>query len=96
MSGDQFSTLRQSLPRLGRLLTKMRPTYTVESVADIDAEFLETHGIRAVLWDVDGSLMSYHGKEIDPAFRHVRTLFRNGPARHAILSTLGRSGRGSS
>jgi predicted HAD superfamily phosphohydrolase YqeG len=55
-------------------------------VAEIDEVFLEQNGIRAVLWDVDGTLMSYHGKNVDPEFSHVRAMFRDGAARHAILS----------
>jgi predicted HAD superfamily phosphohydrolase YqeG len=83
---EQFATLRQSLPRLGHLLTKLRPTYHLDSVSAIDAEFLRANGIRAVLWDVDGTVMAYHVGDVDTRFSHVRELFRNGPARHAILS----------
>lgn len=86
MSGDQLLTFRQSLPRMAQLLTKMRPTFHLDSAADVDAGFLERHGIRGVLWDVDGTVMTYHGQDVDPAFPHVRELFRNGPARHAVLS----------
>ncbi len=86
MSGDQLLTLRQSLPRMAQLLTKMRPTFQLDSAADVDAGFLERHGIRGVLWDVDGTVMAYHGQDVDAAFPHVRELFRKGPARHAVLS----------
>jgi len=55
-------------------------------VAEIDAAFLEQNQIRAVLWDVDGTLMSYHGKDVDPEFPHIGAMFRDGPAHHAILS----------
>jgi predicted HAD superfamily phosphohydrolase YqeG len=64
----------------------MEPTYQLRSVAQVNSKFLEEHGIRAVLWDVDGTLMAYHGTDIDPQLPHVRELFRDGPARHAILS----------
>jgi predicted HAD superfamily phosphohydrolase YqeG len=86
MPADRLATLRQTLPRLGRLLPHMRPTWHVESVAQIDADFIERHGVAAVLWDVDGTLMAYHAMDIDPAFPHLRALFREGPAAHAILS----------
>jgi predicted HAD superfamily phosphohydrolase YqeG len=86
MSGDFLLTLRQSLPRMAQLLTKMRPTFDLDSAADVNAGFLERHGVQAVLWDVDGTVMAYHSQDVDPAFAHLRELFRNGPARHAMLS----------
>jgi predicted HAD superfamily phosphohydrolase YqeG len=86
MLQNQFATLRQSLPRIGHLITQLRPTYHLDSVSAIDAEFLRVNDIRAVLWDVDGTVMAYHAQDVDPQFRHVRTLFRDGAARHAILS----------
>ena len=86
MSTDQLATLRQTLPRLVRVMKRMRPTYHVGSVAEINRAFLERRGIRGVLWDIDGTLMRYHASDIDPAFQHVRTMFRNGPGRHGILS----------
>ena len=86
MSRDQLLTLRQSLPRMAHLLTKMRPSFHLDSAAAVDAAFIEGHGIEAVMWDVDGTVMSYHAQDVDPAFPHLREMFRNGPARHAILS----------
>lgn len=86
MRTEHLATLRQSLPRLWRLVPQMRPTYHLESVAEIDRAFLEAHGIRTVLWDVDGTLMRYHGSDVDPVFPHIRPLFREGSTRHAILS----------
>jgi predicted HAD superfamily phosphohydrolase YqeG len=86
MGAGHFTTLRQSLPRLGHLLSQLQPTYHLDTVAEIDAAFLIELSIDAVLWDVDGTLMTYHGDEVDNRFSHIRNLFRNGPARHAILS----------
>jgi predicted HAD superfamily phosphohydrolase YqeG len=86
MATEHPATLRQSVPRLRKLLSQMEPTFELESVAHVDAAFILEHGIRAVLWDVDGTLMRYHGEDIDPQFQHVRRLFRDGPAWHAILS----------
>ncbi|UCD23417.1 MAG: HAD hydrolase-like protein [Gemmatimonadota bacterium] len=83
---DHFATLRQSIPRMRHLVSQLEPTYRLETVAEINEAFLEQNGIRAVLWDVDGTLMPYHGKDVDPVFPHVRAMFRDGPARHAILS----------
>ena len=86
MATDHLATLRQTIPRIRHLLSQLEPTYQLETVAEIDAAFLERNEIRAVLWDVDGTLMAYHGDDVDPEFPHIRALFRNGPARHAILS----------
>lgn len=86
MPANHFATLRQSLPRLGRLITQLRPTFHLDSVNAVDGEFLRTNGVRAVLWDVDGTVMAYHAHDVDPQFPHVRMLLRDGPARHAILS----------
>ena len=83
---DLLATLRQTLPRLWRLRHQLEPTFHVDSAVAIDAAFLERHGISAVLWDVDGTVMSFHGGDVDPEFPHVRKLFRDGPGRHAILS----------
>lgn len=86
MSGDQLLTVRQSLPRMAQLLTKMRPSFHLDSAAAVDAAFIAGHGFEGVLWDVDGTVMAYHAQDVDPAFPHLRELFRNGPGRHAILS----------
>ena len=86
MSTGQLATLRQTLPQLWKLLSQLRPTFHLDSADEVNAEFLNRHEIRAVLWDVDGTLMCYHGSDVDPAFPQLRHLFANGPARHAILS----------
>lgn len=86
MATDHLATLRQSIPRIRQLLSQLEPTYQFETVGEIDAAFLHRNEIRAVLWDVDGTIMSYHGKDVDPAFPHLRAMFRDGPGRHAILS----------
>ncbi|KPJ86456.1 MAG: hypothetical protein AMS18_15550 [Gemmatimonas sp. SG8_17] len=86
MGSGHFATLRQSLPRLGYLLSQLEPTYHLDTVAQIDAAFLKELEVAGVLWDVDGTLMTYHGRDVDDQFPHIRNLFRSGPARHAILS----------
>jgi len=86
MSTEHLATLRQSIPRIGKLLLQLEPTYHLDSVAQVDAAFIEQHGIRVVLWDVDGTLMGYHATDVDPIFAHVRVMFRDGPGQHAILS----------
>jgi predicted HAD superfamily phosphohydrolase YqeG len=86
MATEHLATLRQSIPRMRQLLSNIEPTFRFETVAHIDARFLSEQRIRAVLWDVDGTLMAYHATDIDPRFPLIRVLFREGPARHAILS----------
>lgn len=86
MPGNRFATLRQSLPHIRDLMSKLEPSFRFSAVDEIDAEFIEEKDIRAVLWDVDGTLMGYHANDIDPRFPNIWPLFRNGPARHAILS----------
>lgn len=86
MSTGQLSTLRQTIPKLWKVLSRLQPTFRLDSVAEVNAEFIGRHEFRGVLWDVDGTIMSYHGSDVDPAFPHLRSLFASGPARHAILS----------
>ncbi len=86
MSTGQLATLRQTLPQLWKILSQLQPTFHLDSAYEVNAEFLNRHEIRAVLWDVDGTIMSYHGSDVDTAFPQLRHLFVHGPARHAILS----------
>jgi predicted HAD superfamily phosphohydrolase YqeG len=83
----QLHTARRILPRLGRILRHLRPTHHLGSAASVDDAFLQRHGVRAVLWDVDGTLMGHHAVEIDPrvcgAFRSVTASAGVG---HAIVS----------
>jgi predicted HAD superfamily phosphohydrolase YqeG len=86
MPGDQFATVVQTLPRLWTIARNTTPTYHLDSVNEITADFLKSEGIRGVLWDVDGTIMPYHAKAIDDEFVHLGDLFANGPAKHGILS----------
>lgn len=87
---DWLMTLRQSLPRLRHLVSQMNPTWTVASVADLSSDWFAERGIAAAVWDVDGTLTSYHGPhvgpELEPAFRALRTDRR---LSHAVLSNCG-------
>ncbi len=91
MSRDQFATVVQTLPRLWTVARNTTPTYHFDSANDVTADFLESEGIRGVLWDVDGTIMSYHAKAIDGEFGHLGDLFANGPAKHGILSNCDES-----
>lgn len=80
-------TLRQALPRLFEILPRMRPTFEAASVADLDPTILSRHGIRGLIWDVDGTLMAHHAKALDPAIAVTfAALTRSGELRHVILS----------
>lgn len=69
------------------ILGDLRPTFSMKNAAAVTAEFLETHGIEGVIWDVDGTLMNYHDTDIAVEFRdQIRALFEKGPCRHGILS----------
>ncbi len=40
------------------------PRYTARSVADITPAVLDAHGIRAVILDLDNTLVAWHGEEV--------------------------------
>jgi len=85
-----IDTARQALPQAIRLLGQLRPSIHVADLRAIDSDFLERHGTRAILWDVDGTLMGHHGHAVDPIFREAfdRLLARPG-LKHALLSNCG-------
>jgi HAD superfamily phosphatase (TIGR01668 family) len=80
-------TARQALPEAFKLLGRLRPTVHMADLRSIDADFLDRHGIRAILWDVDGTLMGHHAHQVDPLFRDAfdRLRERDG-LQHALLS----------
>lgn len=43
----------------------------VGSVNEITPEFLKEKGIEAIIWDVDGTLMGYHGLEVDHTIKEA-------------------------
>jgi len=65
----------------------MRPTWHLQSLADVTPAFLEQHNIRGIIWDVDGTLTAFHGAQlhldIEPAFRALLALPQ---ARHVLVS----------
>ena len=68
----------------------MRPTWWFTDISALTADRLVELGIAAAIWDVDGTLMSYHAEEVDPRFHaQIRALFRDSRVRHAILSNCG-------
>jgi len=65
----------------------LEPTFELRSVAAIDEAFLARHGIRAFIWDVDGTLMSRHGSAVSPrVLERFERLISIPGTRHVILS----------
>lgn len=86
-NGGWTRTARSVLPRLMRLSGKIDPTFELGSVAEIDDAFLEKHGVRGLIWDVDGTLMAHHAKEVDATVRpRFESLLARTNLRHAIVS----------
>lgn len=83
---DWWQTVRQSVPVAFRVARHMAPTYELGSAADVNPAFIEEHGIRGILWDVDGTLTHYHASELAPEAAAVGTLFEDPSLRHAIVS----------
>jgi predicted HAD superfamily phosphohydrolase YqeG len=85
---DWLSTVWQTAPRLLELAGKLEPTVHVDDATALDDRFLEEHAVAALLWDVDGTLMSHHGSRIAPAFSAVLSRLRH-KVPQAVLSNCG-------
>ena len=72
-----LGTIAQTLPRLGRVLRNLRPTWHLDSLEALDDAFVARHAIRAILWDVDGTLTTFHGPEVAPPARRFLALCRH-------------------
>lgn len=80
-------TARRILPDLFRLVGKIVPTFELDGIGALDEAFLERHAIRALIWDVDGTLMAHHASELDPEIRAAFDALRSRSGlRHAIVS----------
>lgn len=95
-----FTTFFQVLPRLFSLFGKMRPTWHLPALAAVDAAFIARHGVRGMIWDVDGTLTGDRQTAVQPAaqapflelvampgLKHV-VLSNAGEARFAQLGTM--------
>ncbi len=88
--GSAFTTFVQVVPRLPMLVRCMRPTWHLASLAELDAAFVRTHGIRGIVWDVDGTLTGDRRATLVPeAEGPFRLLLALDGLRHAILSNAG-------
>lgn len=80
-------TFAQSIGRMPLLIRNMRPTWSLPSLAALDAEFVSRHDIGGLIWDVDGTLTAYHLRDLHPgAETPFRALLALPGVRHAILS----------
>ncbi len=80
-------TARRVIPHFFTLSRQTGPTWCYDAVSGIDPDALADHGIGAVLWDVDGTLMPHHGREVDPSVRdRFEDLIGDARFRHAIVS----------
>jgi len=86
-SNDWLMTICQTLPRIPSVLRLVRPTIHLGSVADISRPLLQEHGVRAIVWDVDGTLMPHGGRRVEPSIeKRLNELFSCPEFCHAILS----------
>lgn len=89
---DYLGTLKHFFTNLAVNLShaNILPDFSFVSVNDITPKFLEEKGIEAVIWDVDGTLMRYHGNSVDESIKAAffRLISEKG-LRHAILSNSG-------
>lgn len=82
-----IDTARRVLPSFFRLSRRTAPTWRRATIADIDADAFAAEGVSAILWDVDGTLMSHHAGAVDPALRDAFEALLHDPRfRHAIVS----------
>ena len=61
---DWTTTVRQVLPKFFAVARRMRPTWHMASLAELTPGFLDAQGVRLIIWDVDGTLMPWHGTEV--------------------------------
>lgn len=82
-----FSTFFQVVPRLFTLLGRMRPTWHLSSLAVVTPAFLAQHGLRGMIWDVDGTLTRDRGPGVEPQQEApFRALLGAPGVSHVVLS----------
>lgn len=82
-----LGTVAQSVGRLPLLLRNLKPTWFLDSLGDLDPAFIARHGIRGLIWDIDGTLTGYHHTVLLPEVtRPFAALCALPGLRHAILS----------
>lgn len=84
---SSFTTFFQVLPHLATVLRHMRPTWHLPSLAEVTARFLEQHGIRALIWDVDGTLTGDREPALNAqAAQPFTALLGMAGVKHVVLS----------
>jgi predicted HAD superfamily phosphohydrolase YqeG len=65
----------------------MQPTWHAATIDALTPAFLEQQQVRGVIWDVDGTLTSHHGAQVEPALAPAfRRLVEASNVRHVIVS----------
>lgn len=68
----------------------MRPTWHQGTLTAVTPAFLRSHGLRGVIWDVDGTLTGDRRTELRPeAEAAFRALAEDPGLRHVVLSNAG-------
>jgi predicted HAD superfamily phosphohydrolase YqeG len=87
MPARSHGTTRQILTNVWPVAFRLTPTYHLPDASGITPAFLDAEGIDLVIWDVDGTLMSYHAKRVaSPLVATLSEVTRNPHHRHFILS----------
>ena len=82
-----FTTFVQVVPRLASLVGEMRPTWRVQSLAEVTPTFLRANGVRGLIWDVDGTLCGDRRRELLPeSAGPFNALLADEGLSHVILS----------
>jgi len=84
-----FATFFQVVTRLPTVTRQMQPTWHLPNLAVVDAAFLAKHGIKGMIWDVDGTLTGDRRPGLAPeAEAAFRSLMASG-VQHVVLSNAG-------
>lgn len=88
--GSAFTTFFQVAPHLVKIIRRMRPTWHLAGLAALDTRFLARHGLRGLIWDVDGTLTGDRRTEVaHQAEGPFRDLMADAGLRHVVLSNAG-------
>ncbi len=78
------------VPRLASVLKRMRPTWHLERLAQVNGEFLAANGFRGIIWDVDGTLTGDRQDRLHPdAAAAFQALQATPGLGHVVLSNAG-------
>lgn len=82
-----FTTFVQVAPRLASLVRRMRPTWHLPVLSAVTPEFLRAHGVRGLIWDVDGVLTGDRQPALRPeSAAPFRALLAEPGLRSVVLS----------